>query len=411
MNIRQPGMFGPPIRTLTGQILSASVPKIIRIVALVDKMIRRGPADQLIEPLRERLARLRLPRPLRFDRLLFHPLDVLIVPTAQWQPGRHVIPRTVLMPMAEHVRRSMGEAATAIETEIDGRSTADGALISRLGRSLWPAASQILADPAWNRAELGEMAFRPLAGIAATLLAEAANLDMLRAEAATGLLSPAHDLIEPILARVAQTNQTALPMVTALLFEGVPEAARLPPSARPGSAAAALGAVRDEAADLLLQQLDREDGIVRRIAPGTLAEAGAAVSRLATLLMQLDTTNARPPRRDLLRALRLRLEAGCKERFASGLHDELLALLGQPGTRFDPDRVDALEAAARGLRMLEAAGRVLGSGGAYDPALRDAAAVIKSSTLRDSFAPADRARLVEILGGSDAALAMLDQPG
>ncbi|HEY1412327.1 MAG TPA: hypothetical protein VGF36_09305, partial [Rhodopila sp.] len=95
----------PPSRTLVQEVAKASDPRVRRIVAKIDAMAHRGPADALIEPLRLRLRMLHPPRPLRFGRLLFHPLDPLIVPTSRWRPGRHAIPRTALMPIVEQVRR------------------------------------------------------------------------------------------------------------------------------------------------------------------------------------------------------------------------------------------------------------------------------------------------------------------
>ena len=58
------------IQALTREVAEASDPHIKRIVAKVDAMAIRGPADALIEPLRQRLRILRPPRPLRFGRLL-----------------------------------------------------------------------------------------------------------------------------------------------------------------------------------------------------------------------------------------------------------------------------------------------------------------------------------------------------
>jgi hypothetical protein len=293
-------------------------------------MLRRGPADLLIEPLRDRLARLRPPRPLRFDRLLFHPLDLLIVTTHRWLPEQQAIPRAALMPMADHVRLAMGPAGTAIVAEIDGRTTDDGALISRLGATLWPAAAAILARQGpWEIKGLRESAFRPLAGAVATLLAEVADLDTLRAEASTGLLPVGPGVVEAILTRVARTNQTALPMMIALLLDNLPEAAERLAAARGGAMVAETPL--DAAIDLLLQQLDRDEGTERRIAAGTLAEAGAAASRLAALLGHLDTVAPKLRRRELLRTVRQRLDLGCRERFASGLRDEMLDVLERPG--------------------------------------------------------------------------------
>jgi hypothetical protein len=401
------------IRVLNKAIVGAEDPQIIRMVALVDAMMQRGPADLLIEPLRQRLARLRPPRPLRFDRLLFHPLDLLIVPPARWRPGQHAIPRTALMPMAERVRLRMGAAATAVETELTGATTADHPLISRLGRSLWPTAAGILADvavpPTWDGTGLGDVNYRSLAGAVAALLSEAATVDALAADAATGLLRPGPEAIAAMLSRVALANKAALPMMIAVLLDRLPEAADLLPAAHSGPEADAMHAAMDDAADLLLRQLDEEDGTATRIAAGSLADAGTAVSKMAALLNHLETANVEPRRREQLRATRQRLEAHCKARFASGLQDELLAPLERLGIAPAPTDIPALESAARGLRVLEIEGRVVGSGPTYDLLLGKAAEAIKDGAMRDRLSRADQFRLVEILVGPDAALAMLDQ--
>ena len=87
-------------------------------------------------------------------------------------------------------------------------------------------------------------------------------------------------------------NPAALPMMITLLLDRLPEAAGLLPQAREGQAAAAIQAAMDKAADLLLGQLGQlAGGTEARIAAGTLAEAGAAAGRIATLLTHLETPN------------------------------------------------------------------------------------------------------------------------
>lgn len=402
------------IRALIKPIVGAPDPKIKRIVATVDALTQRGPVDLLIDPVRQRLARIRPPRPLRFGRLMFHPLDLLIVPAARWTHGQQAIPRTALMPMVHHVSLSMGTEATAIKAEIARRTTADVALISRLGLSLWPAAAAILADSGipkgWASTQLGEPAYRPLAAAVATLLAEAATLDALHAEAATGSLPPRPDVVETILGRVARANKSALPMMLAMLLDCLPDAAALLPAAKKGPEAAAIYAAMDAATDLLLQQLDQEDITDMRIATGTLAEAGAAAGGIVALLKNLDKAGAKPQRRDQIRAVRQRLDADCKARFAWGLQDELLAPLQVPGIAPGSTDIPALEAAARGLRVLETEGRLIGSGAAYDQLLANAAETIKDNVMLDRLSQADQIRLVEILRGPEAALAMLNPP-
>jgi hypothetical protein len=401
------------IRALTGRIVGKGEPWIMSMVASASAMMRRGTADVVIEPLHQRLAALRVPRPLSFGRLLFHPLDLLIVPAPRWRPGWQAIPRSALMPMAEQVRLMMGAAATAIEAEIAGRTMADTELISRLGQSLWPKAAGIVAGApiplTWDATELGDRNYRPLADAVVALLAEAPGLDTLCAEAATGLLPPPRDVIEALLSRVARTSAPAVPMMIAVLLDRLPEAAGLLPAAHTVPKGAATRPTTDHAAEVLLRQLEQEGAIETRVATGTLADAGAAVRRIAAVLNRLDSANPKPGRRDRLRALRQRLGANGSTRFASGLEDELLAPLRHMGNTPDPAGVPVLEAAARGLRVLETEGRVVGGGPTYDLLLARAAEAVEDSVMRDRLSRADQLRLVEILSGPDAALAMLDR--
>jgi hypothetical protein len=409
----------PALQAPSRKMMDAADPRVMRALAMADAMISHGPAEPsaaepFIVPMRQRLTTLRPPQPLRFTRLMFHPLDRLIVPAARWQPGQPAIPRQALMPMARHVRLAMGAEATAIDAGIVGRTTADTELIARLGRSLWPAAARALATTAtpktWKAAKLGEAAYRPLASIVATLLTEAAALDTLCLETATGLLPPTAEIVTALLGRVAKMNPAALSMMITLLLDRLPEAAGLLPQARDGQAAAAIQAAMDKAADLLLGQLGQlAGGTEARIAAGTLAEAGATASRIATLLTHLETPTVEPRRRDRLRAVRRRLNAGCKARFVSALQADLLAPLQHTGPPLTPADITALEAAARGLRVLENGARLAGSGSTYDLLLGKAAEAIKGNAMRDRLSLTDQVRLVEILSGSDAALALLDR--
>jgi hypothetical protein len=213
-------------------------------------------------------------------------------------------------------------------------------------------------------------------------------------------------VIEAMLSRVVQTNEAALPMMIAMLLDRLPVAAELLPAAHTGPEAASVQAAMDGAADLLLRHLDQGDGTDTRVARGVLADAGVTVGRIATLLRQLSPIMVKPRHRERLHAVRQRLEADCRARFASGLQDELLAPLQHLGIAVD---IPALEAAARGLRVLATQGRVVGCGSTYDLLLGKAAEAIKDNAMRDRLSQVDQLRLVEILTSSDAALAMLDR--
>lgn len=398
----------PSFRALAREVSVADDPRVLRIVAAVDALGRRGDADGLIAPLRQRLQTLRPPRPLRFARLLFHPFDPVIVPAPRWRPGHPAIPRTAITPVAEHVRTAMGGEAADIDRAIAGKTTADTATIVRLGRTLWPLAATIMAAPhvpgLWETTGLGDPAYPPLAGDIAAILAEAPALDAFCAEAALGLHGPGSGALRSLLGRLAKARQSALPMTMAMLLARAPDALRNLPAASAGAEAAAWQAAKSRATDAVLRQLDVDGGTEAQLASGSLADAGSAAARIASMLAQLDESGDRQ-RRDTARGLLQRLDAGCKARFVAGLEGEFLAPLlttaGRPPVR-------TLEAAARGLRMLETQGRRIGSARVYDALLEKAVEAIEKGTTADRIGPAGQIRLVEILAGPDAALALAD---
>lgn len=398
----------PGLRALNREIADAPDPHVVRIVATVDAMASRGSADALIAPLRPRLATLRPPRPLRFARLLFHPLDALIVPAARWRPDQNSIPRTAIAPMAEHVRIAMGADAAAIEARIQHRTTADTDIVARGGAILWPAASRILSASAtpdtWERTELGPAVYSSLAACITALLGQAGALETMAAGTANGLLPPDEQRIAAILTGVAASHLPALPMMIALLLARVPESAAALPQAHSGATGVAVQAALDQAAERLLLQLDEDAGIEARIGSGSLRDAGVAAGWTASLLRQLDTGAANPRRRTHIQAIRKKLDADCKARFAAGLEHELLAPLNDPA----PLAVQALEATARSLRALETEARTIGSGTTYDRLLNKAAEAIGVRAMEGGMDLVDQMRLVEILSGPEAAMALLE---
>lgn len=397
------------VRAVSRDVAGADNARVMRIVATVDAMAARGSADELIAPLRGRLAALRPPRPLRFVRLLFHPLDPLIVSPGRWRPDQPALPRTALAPLADCVRATMAAEASAIGAAISGRTTADIDLITAQGRLLWPDAGRVLMSavppPSWSETGLGAAIFAPLARRTGAVLAQMAAFDRFCADTVQGLLPPRPDALHAILRGIAEADETALPMMVKLLLTRLPEAATLLIAGQPGSQGAALKASANETVDRLLEQLARQDGAAAQVAAASLEEAGAAVRRIAVLLRQLEDGSVSPARRTHLKAVRQALDAGCRTRFAAGLRDEVLAPLLAGGS---PD-MRVMEAAARDLRALETEARAAGGGAAYDLMLRQAADAVKALPADAGPGRTDRIRLVEILAGSDAALAMLNE--
>ena len=128
----------PELGTLHQSLATAQDSQITRLVAMVDTLPDRGVIDDLVAPLRSRLAQLRPARPLRFIRLLFTPLDPLIVPAPRWRPDGPSLPRTALPALAAAAHDTMGEEAAQIDGMIADRTTRDLPAIARAGALLWP---------------------------------------------------------------------------------------------------------------------------------------------------------------------------------------------------------------------------------------------------------------------------------
>lgn len=400
----------PLIRTLSRGVADASEGQIMRIVATVDAMAARGAADDLIAPLRHRLVTLRPARPLRFARLVFFPLDPLIVAAPSWKPSDTTIPRIVIAPMAQVVEAAVGPKVAAIKDAIQHRKADDADLVAALGASLWPAAGSILlrseVPPNWNATGLGDQAYTDLARRIGAVLVAAPALDVICAATAQGLLPPDQAAIAAMIRKAWGLAAGSLPMLVALLLIRLPRSARVLYQIGTGAAGVALKAAADQATGLLLDRLDGE-GRESPIAATPLAEAGATAGRLAALLNEMDRDDASAERRKQLHGLRQKLDAACRARFEDGLSTDLL-----PSLHALPDQPEAadilgVEATARHLRLLESEARALGSGAVYDRLLAQAADTVRAQA--SSMAPVDRLRLVEILAGSEAAVAMLDQ--
>ena len=62
-----------PILRLDRDMSGASDEQLLQVVGLIDTLDRRGPVDQLLAPVRGRLALLRPPRPITLGRVLILP--------------------------------------------------------------------------------------------------------------------------------------------------------------------------------------------------------------------------------------------------------------------------------------------------------------------------------------------------
>ena len=134
----------PQVRAIQHDLLSARDQQILRVVDMVDKMPLRGEADHFIAPLRQRLAILRPARRLNFTRLLFQPLDSVIVAPSAWRRDTLNVPRSALPPLAALVRSHMRDEAAALDHALEDLTTDHEAEIVEIGPRLWAAAAALL---------------------------------------------------------------------------------------------------------------------------------------------------------------------------------------------------------------------------------------------------------------------------
>lgn len=392
-----------PVRQAARTLVGARDEQVARVVALVDAMPVRGPADELIAPLRGRLRRLRPVRAPRFGRVLFAPLDAVIVPAASWRSGTATVPRNALSPIEAIVRRRLGAEVTAIDAAIAGPD------LARVEALLWAAAASAirasaeLAPPsAWVDAGLADAVFRPLAGAIAAVLAAVAETPI-----GPGLTET--DL-QHAFANARPAGAAAYAMVGAVLLARLPHASAAILDAMASLAGDDPMLTRtcgDLAVDAVLGQI--ETAINAEIGSAPLSEAAREAERAALLLEGIGR-NAGSRRRERLEAAREVLDAACQTRFADDLAGTLMGSLGSALLSGGPvsDRAPTLETLARDLRQFETAARRLGGSVLYDALLRDAAEQVRALPNAAPLSFARRVRLAEIFAGPEEALRLFD---
>jgi hypothetical protein len=393
------------LRRVRRELLETDDARLRRVVATVDALQTRGRADDLIAPLRPRLAVLRPPRPLTLVRVLFTPVNPLIVPAPEWRADAPAIPRSALPPLGRVVLAALDEVERAgLQALTQGRTIEQSWAVGGIGQALWPQASAALAGadmpPEWGEATgLGPEAFATLARPLALLLGEGTALHRL-----PGLDAERAEKEAARLLGRAASDPATLAMMLAVLLAAMPQARNLM------SIAERLGAEHgrtapERALDFVFQGI--EAGIA---APTSAGHAARDMRHAATLLDELEAgavAAQRPTRLARITALRRKLQAACRDRFraaASAMRDAVTRngrSAGEPTTDAD---VLALESAAADLRRLDAVGRAMGESTQFDRTLRDTAAAVAANT---QLTYAERLHLAELLLGPDAALALV----
>jgi hypothetical protein len=398
--MRPPGVT----RAIQASLAGAGDSQVAQIVALVDAMPQRGAADGLVAPLRPRLARLRPPRPIGFARLLFTPLDPLVVAAADWRRGTSCIPRTALTPIAQALRAILATEAAQIDSE-GRRGAMTPKRLAELGNKLWPRAAAALESmplpSGWLEATgLPDSDYRPLASAITAVLGVGGEIQTLTLQSEP----PTEDAMRNILGRTAPRGEAALSCVVAILLtrlSGYGRIVALATEASGSNPSAAVDQAVQQTVDLLQDVLDAD------ITSGaTMAQAMHDAARVLTLLEELKASAVtRPDRARRLERLRRTADLLCFSRFEAALQNELMGrLMTLPVEPADP-LIEALEATARGLLQLAAKGRALGGGDHYDVLLRGCFVPLQRPIKGLNLA--ERVRIVEILLGPTKALSLI----
>ncbi len=398
------------LRALQRGIAAIGDDRAARIVALIDSLADRTAVDGLLDPLRLRLPRIRPQRPLRFTRLLFMPLDPVIVAAPDWRAGMLAVPRNALRPLAAAVHAELGTMAGEIDAMIDGRTIADTEIMARAGAVLWPAASIVLAHApmtsGWGEAGLPGGLYAPMTHDIAAVLEQAAAIHLVTANAAAGLPQD-EPAIEGVLAALAHSGPEPWGLALAVMLEQLPEPAMVLQQAigwttRRGEPQ--LRATVSRVVGTLLDRLEFGGGGVDLV--GELADAGPRVKHLAKLIRGLSTDAMPAALRQRLEAVRKRLDGDCRARFADSLANEFLLPLQSLVRGTDPDAVTRLEDTARDLRSLETGARSINGVGMFDDLLRQTATVVRNMAPDAGLALAEKTRLAELLAGANEQLAV-----
>ncbi len=405
------------VRQLAASAANAEDAALLRLVRLLDDLPERGEADRVLEPVRERLQVLRPQRPLRFSRLLFLPLDGAIVAPTRWRRGGHEVPRTALQPLAQAVEAALGPTAAAIRREGEGHDMDDSGVVGALGGRLWPLAAEALPEappPGWETSGLGAEDYAAIRDVTMPVLAAGPAihaavraLAMEPSRAATGASLAA--VLRGALAGPAAAGPRPLAAAVATLLRR---------AEAPGAVLQAAAEFGEQGRSLARGMADAAMAMLPDPSRAGLGAAAAAARRGFRAIEDLAASgllDAERTRR--LTAQRHAMDQTCRRLVAEAGTTRVagaLAALRQGGPTTDAV-VAAIERDARAIRALAQAARGAGDPTAYDRTLRQIAMAVgelgKGALPAGGPTSVDLARVVEILDGPHAAMALLAEAG
>ena len=397
------------LRQLKSQLTAAEDDKLHRILELVDRLELRGEADNLIAPLRMRIARLKPKRNLNFARLLFTPFNPLIVDASKWNPDSPAIPRSAILAIAQQVQTAIAQQGNADSIVSPNLTADDLPLIVSLGRTLWLAAAEILRGatlpPHWSSdTGLRDRDYTALSAALQALLPKAAPLLQIAVDANAGTDPEPSDLLamlQSIAPAGAQIPAMFIAMGlgwlprTRLFVKAVDELA----SSRNNTA---IAVAADKAVEYTLSGIEQSPAYAAGLATST-----DEIRHAALILENLVASSAdKPGRRQRIEQARQAVDTACRDNFTAEVASQLLEPCASIAAA-DSKAVEGFEDAARALRRYEAVAKKIGSTEFYDKQLGSAVQALRPRSDETTETRVSRIRLIEILRGSDAAAAAL----
>ena len=390
------------LQTVAGidrRLAQAADAQLAQVVALVDGMANRGAADALIQPLRGRLAELAPARPITLARLLFKPLDPVIVPEPGWQPGNATVPRQALGAIGTALLGRLSGVTARLQPLIAGQTWDNLPCVAEAGAALWPAAAALLPTlpppPEWSQTGLSAECFQALRSTLTAVLEHGAMLEAWPRETeAEGNAA----LIRTTLSAAQARHPAQVATILALLLAN---------GALAGPVLAVASTLPGTATDAAVEQaLTRTERTLQSSLPAlALGAACEQAVQVFALLESLDQPTSQPKVRAHAQRTRTLADQACRGRMLQALDRHILPAL----TADAPADGPALEAAARDVRRLALIGRRCGTQSVYDKLLGRTAAGICAAP-NPALSHMDRLRLAELLVGAEAAMALME-PG
>lgn len=395
------------IRGVRRELATARDTQLVKVVALVDAMPERGDADALVAPFRERLAVLRPTRPFNFARLLFTPLNALIVAPASWRRGAQNVPRHTLSTFSKIVRDAMGPRVESIDDALarltDLSAEVASASIAKTGKLVWPEAACILGAASvpdcWCAdTSLSKDDFVPIARLVSAVLGMALERQIIADRISHDGIANLENISDLVTTSLNLPTDLAV-IATGLLLVSMPRPDLLLQvvDAKSASTGGSATCVAERALDFALERTQR-----------LLEEPADRLSRMQSLRVGaalLHEYESRPPtagnRRLLIQEARATVGQACRTSFTATADTYFQAAITGLQAGVNDAKIAALEQSARDLRELESIGRRLGPAAFYRDKLKATLACVQTC---ESLTLSDRVRLTELL--SDTATAM-----